>query len=143
MRIDILNVSDDSTTGYILEVDIEYPQCLHDLHSDFPFLPINKCVKGSKQQKLLTMLENNEKYVTLKQAVNDGLKDTKIHSLQFSQKPWLKPYIDLNTSKRQQAKNIFEIDLFKLMNISAYGKCMENIRKRITLELVCNEKKIT
>ena len=35
--------------GFILEVDVEYPKNLHDLHSDLPFLPermkINKCNK--------------------------------------------------------------------------------------------------
>ena len=34
---------------YVLEVDVEYPKNLHDLHSDLPFLPerlkIDKCSK--------------------------------------------------------------------------------------------------
>ncbi|GFY02046.1 uncharacterized protein TNCV_5099071 [Trichonephila clavipes] len=33
---DILNLSDESDVGYILEVDLEYPSDLHDKHSDFP-----------------------------------------------------------------------------------------------------------
>ncbi|GFX39805.1 uncharacterized protein TNCV_2645681 [Trichonephila clavipes] len=36
---DILNLSDESDVGYILEVDLEYPSDLHDKHSDFP-LPL-------------------------------------------------------------------------------------------------------
>ena len=40
---------EDSDKGYILELDIKYPNDLHDLHSNLPFLPetmkINKCNK--------------------------------------------------------------------------------------------------
>ena len=45
----IKNYDEDSNKRYILEVDVEYPKKLHDLHSDLPFLPermkINKCCK--------------------------------------------------------------------------------------------------
>lgn len=33
----ILNLSDDSDTGYIFEVDLHYPSEIHDAHNDFPF----------------------------------------------------------------------------------------------------------
>ena len=45
----IKNYDEDSDKGYILEVDVEYPENLRDLHSGLPFLPerikINKCNK--------------------------------------------------------------------------------------------------
>ena len=45
----IKNYDEDSDKGYILEVDVEDPKNLHDLHSDLLFLPermkINKCSK--------------------------------------------------------------------------------------------------
>ena len=34
--------NDDNNKGHILEVDVEYPKNLHDLHSDLPFLPKRK-----------------------------------------------------------------------------------------------------
>ena len=33
------NYDEDSDKGYILEVDIKYPNNLHALHEDLPFLP--------------------------------------------------------------------------------------------------------
>ena len=35
----ILNTPDDDPVGYIAEVDLSYPDSLHDLHSDFPLAP--------------------------------------------------------------------------------------------------------
>ena len=35
----ILNKSDNSLHGYFLEVDLEYPENLHDFHKDYPMAP--------------------------------------------------------------------------------------------------------
>ena len=140
----IKNYNENDKKGYILEVDVKYPKKLHDLHSDLPFLPermeINKC------KKLDCNLYDKKKYVvhinSLKQTLNHGLKLKKINTIiEFNQKAWLKPYIDMNTELRKLARNDFEKDLFKLMNNSVFGKTMENIRKHRDIKLVRMDKK--
>ena len=118
---------------------------LFDLHKDQPFLPERK--KVNKVEKLIYNMEEKEKYVVhikfLKQALNHGLVLKKLHRvIQFNQKNWLKPYIDMNTKFRKEAKNDFEKHFFKLMNNSVFGKTMENVRKHRDIKLVTtNEKK--
>ena len=66
----------------------------------------------------------------LKQALNHGLILKKVHRvIQFNQKSGLKPYTDMNTKLRTEAKNDFEKDFFKLTNNSAFGKTMEKCKE--------------
>ena len=104
----IKNYDENSNKGYFLEVDIDYPKELFDLHKDLPFLPESK--KVNKVEKLICDIEDKKKYVihirALKQAVNHGLRLKKVQRIiQFKQKEWLKVYIDMNTELRKNAKN--------------------------------------
>ena len=60
--------------------------------------------------------------------------------LEFKQSDWMKKCIDFNTKKRMNAANDFDKDFFKLMINSVYGKIIENLRKRISVQLVTNGK---
>ena len=164
-NIDLNKYHDESKKGLILEVDLKYPKKLHNLHNDYPLAPekikvtdnmLSKyCKKISDKynistglvHKLIPTLNNKEKYVlhyrNLKLYTKLGLEVTKYHRvLEFDQSPWLKQYIDYNTEKRKNAKNDFEKDFFKLMNNSVFGKTMENLRKRVDVRLVTDEKKL-
>ena len=132
-------------TPCILEVDLEYPEELHDLHNDYPLCPERvECDKGVK--KLIPNLRNKNNYVihyrNLIQCLRLGMKLKKIHrGIGFVESYFMKPYIDKNVKLRTQAKNNFEKDFFKLMNNAVFGKTMENIRNRVNVKLVNSDEK--
>ena len=127
-------------TPCILEVDLEYPEELHDLHNDYPLCPERvECENGVK--KLIPNLRDKYNYVihykNLMQCLKLGMKLKKIHrGITFIESAWLEPYINTNVKLRTQAKNDFEKDFFKLMNNAVFGKTMENIRNRVNIKLV-------
>ena len=150
--------------GYTLEVDLEYPEELHNLHNDYPLAPDSVLVsndmlgdwqtyhaellniKEDKTKKLCPNLNNKSKYVVhsqnLQYYLEKGMKLTKIHRvIQFNQKAWLSGYINANTDLRKKATTDFEKDLYKLLNNSVFGKTMENIRGRIEYEIVQTRKR--
>ena len=164
-QLDLVKYNEDGKKGLILEIDLEYPKELHNTHNDYPLgaekmkVSNNMLSDYSKKivskfntstglvYKLIPTLNNKEKYVlhyrNLQLYIDLGLKVTKIHRvLEFDQSPWLKKYINFNTEKRTNAKNAFEKDFFKLMNNSCFGKTMENVRKRVDVRLITDEKKL-
>jgi hypothetical protein len=137
----IEDLDPEGATGFIVEVDVEYPEELHDKHNDLPFLCEKDVPPGGKTEKLMTTLRSKTKYVVhyvaLQQAIKHGLIVTKVHRvLSFDQSAWLEPYIAHNTKLRQQALNKFIQDLCKLFNNAVYGKTLENKRGHMNMELV-------
>jgi hypothetical protein len=129
----IINLNENDETGYIFEVDLDYPEELHEEHSDMPFC----CVHSTQRDgpKLRLNLHNKEKYVildqNLKQCMKHGLKLKKIHRvLQFTKKPWLKDYVYYNTRLRNKAKEgSLERNFYKSLNVIIYGKLNERFDK--------------
>ncbi|XP_071057056.1 uncharacterized protein [Onthophagus taurus] len=114
-NLDFNNIPDDSDFGYILDVDIAYPERLHNLHNDLPFLAENLIPPNCKcesDKRLIPNLFDKTNYVihyrNLKQAVAHGLIII----------------------------TYFEKDFFKLMNNAVFGKTMENVDKRVDVRLV-------
>eukprot|EP00732_Lithocolla_globosa_P003071 Lithocolla_globosa_v1_NODE_2290_length_2064_cov_73.453957.p1 type:complete len:383 gc:universal NODE_2290_length_2064_cov_73.453957:184-1332(+) len=153
-----------------LEVDIEYPEHLHDLHNDYPLCPEqveiqeeelsdyqrelykdlhphpSKEKKIKSSPKLIGKLTNKKNYIVhyryLKMCERLGLKITKFHrAIGYRQENFLKKYINFNTKQRTAATNDFEKDMYKLMNNSCYGKTMEDVMKRISFALVNDPEK--
>ena len=110
--------------GYFLEVDLEYPEELHELHNHYPLAPEKLAVssdmlskyckeiadryeiKVGNVKKLISILSNKTKYVlhyrNLQLSLSSGMKLIKIHRvLKFKQSDWMKKYIDFNTEKRK------------------------------------------
>ena len=130
--------------GCILEVALEYPKELHNLHNDYPLAPERLMI--DKVQKLIPNLNDKKHYVlhyeSLKQYESLGLKITHIHrGIKFEESDWMKQYIDKNTRLRAETKKESEKEFFKLMNNSVYGKTIENLRKRVDISLVNSKKK--
>ena len=103
----VKNYIEKNDQGYFLEVEVEYPEKLHELHNDLPFLPERK--KINNIEKLVTNLYDKNEHVihirNLKQALTHGLIMIKVHRvIKFNKKDWLKPDIDMNTKLRQKGK---------------------------------------
>ena len=120
-----INIDDylgDEGRGMVLEVDMEYPEELHDSHNGYPLAPESREIKKEMLseyareiaekynvsvgiRKLVTSLGPREKYVVhvrnLKLYTDLGMKLTKIHrAVTFNQSKWLSDYIAYNTKMR-------------------------------------------
>ena len=102
----IKNYDEKASTGYVFDVDIDYPKNLHDLHSDLPFLP--QRIKINKCDKLICNLYDKNNFVVhvslLKQALNYGFIFKIFRRvISFNQEAWMKDYIISNIQERKKA----------------------------------------
>ena len=155
-NFDVNSISENSSIGYILEVDLECPDELHQLRNDYPLateklafsymLPYYSRKLADEYgiivgdvKKMVPNLGNKTNYVlhyrNLQLCMSLGMKLTKFHRLlNFKQSDRMKKYIDCNTEKGTNIANSFEKDFFKWMVNSVYGKTMDNLRKESMLD---------
>ena len=121
-EFDVMSISEKSSIGHILEVDLEYPDELHELHNDYPLAPEKLAVssdmlskyckkiadkyeiKVGDVKKLIPNLGNKTNYVVhyrnLQLYLSLGMKLTKIHRvLKFNQSDWMKNILILTLKK--------------------------------------------
>ncbi|KAL9951857.1 hypothetical protein ACROYT_G044596 [Oculina patagonica] len=155
---EIMRKKEFAKTGWILEVDLEYPAELHEEHNSYPLAPEKKKINTDlfspyqkeliknldldqpDSEKLVLTLEDKTNYVVhyrnLQFYLKQGMKLKKVHRvLEFEQECWMEPYIKMNTEFRKKAKNDFEKNFYKLMNNSVFGKTMENLRNRVDIKI--------
>ena len=153
---EIINTSDDKEIDYFLEVDLKYPDDIKEKTKNFPLCPENEKINPdknndfmnktkpknyTKSKKLICDWSDKKKYVIhyrmLKFYVRHGMIVEKIHEIiSFKQSIWLEKHIRFNKQKRNKAKKDFEKDFFKLLVNAAFGKFLENVRRRLELELI-------
>lgn len=139
LQDNIMSIDLNAYTGYILEVEVDYPNDLHQRHNEFPYL-IQTCDRDGKR-KLCATLENKHNYVVhlanLQQAIAAGLELKKItRAVSFHQSRWMEPYITLNNNRRATSTSKTIQDTCKLLNNAVFGKTMENVLKRVNLKLI-------
>ena len=140
-QLDISSVPRDGDTSFFLEVDLEYPEYLHDLHNSMPLAPESLLItrdmlsdvtiemgmkfdsKFPPTKKLCPNLYDKTKYVlhfvNLQFYMKYGMVLRKIpRVLSFKQTAWIEPYIRFNTEKRKLATDVFSRDLYKLLSNS-------------------------
>ena len=157
--LDLDSIPENSSVGYILEIDLEYCKDLHDSHNDYP-LCLQKIEVGNDMlskyckyildwsdikvggvKNLIPNLGDKVKYVVhyknLKYYLSSRMKLVRIRRiLSFKKSNWLNKYADFNTEKRQKNPDEFSKGLYKLLHDCIYGKSIENIRKGINVKLI-------
>ena len=162
----VMSIPHDSNHGCFVEVDIYYPEHLHDQHADYPLAPEKMKIsydqlsphakilcnkfglkKSTNSEKLMCTFLTKYNYVLhyklLQFYVNHGLQVLKIHrGVKFEQAPVMRPYIEFNSKKRARATTDFESTVVKLLSNALYGKTIERPEKRCKMKLINKQSKL-
>ena len=143
---DILSTPSDAEFGFMLEVDINCPENLHDI-LDFPLCPTKEVVKQewlspvqrtvlnkhgmqpSRVKKLLQTYFTKKNYVlhyvNLKLYCELGMVVTNVHSvLKFRQEKIFSEFVEKNNNLRREAQSKSQEMVYKLASNAVFGKCL-------------------
>ena len=164
-NFDVMNIADDSDTGYILVVDLEIPVEHHDLYDQFPLCPENVVI-GEEHvspytrelsaacgiqlrpaKKLCLSLTDKTRYAvhyrTLQSYIRLGVVLKRVHKvIRFTQSLWLQDFMKYTTDKRRGATNDFDKMLYKSVACNVFGKSIENVKRRINVRIVTTPKEL-
>ena len=117
-EFDLNEYTGNSSKGCVLQVDLEYPKELHELHNDYPLAPDKMKIRREmlseyqlkiadfynipigKVKQLVPNLFDKERYLihyeNFQLYLRLGLKQKNVHRLlEFDHSQWLKQYIEL------------------------------------------------
>ena len=153
-------VNPDGDTGYVLEVDLNYPENIKNETSDLPLAPTHENIvkeqlspymkdvmsrlqipeNSLKGRRLCLTQENKTHYVVhirnLQLYLELGLQLGKVHkALKFKQKPWLKDFILQQVENRKKAQNKVLSQYYKLVINAVFGFSLHRKRLQTKTEL--------
>ena len=151
----------DQNQSFIFQVDLDYPQELHDRDDDYPMAPelmtIEAKITGEKQhelraqyfgaacpftRKLVCFFLPKQHYLVLGQLLafylDRGMNLVNVYrAIRFFSSSYVAGYIANNTAKRQQYKHDdVKKSFYKLMNNAPYSKTIENVARRSDIRLL-------
>jgi len=160
----IMSLAEDSEFGFYLEVDLSYPEEMHNYFNCFPPAPVRRSVKihelserqrklrkklniksNMKIEKLIADLHPNKNYVlhyrSLQRYLQVGLKLDKVHKiLKFRQQRVFARFMEFCAEMRKNSSNKFHSDMWKLVGNSIFGKSLESVRDRVRINIVTKPK---
>ena len=163
----IMALSDEGDYGCFIEYTLMYPDILHDFHDDYPLVPVKRKITYSdlslttclmcdrhnlkrtlNKEKLLTTFEKRACYVlhyrNLKLYLRLGMRMEELRAgLLFKQKPVMKEYVEFNSLQCFHARHDFDVDFYKLLSNSLFGKMIENPEKRTKVKLCRTQYELT
>ena len=155
----IMSLSEDEDYGCFMQCTLLYPPALHHSHNDYPLAPVKRKIVYSNlspvahemcnahnlkrtlnKEKLLATFEIREDnvlhYRNFQLYLKLGLQVLDLKAvLLFRQKRVMKQYVEFNSLHRAQARNDFDVDFYKLLSNSLFGKMIENPDKRMKVKL--------
>jgi len=152
--------------GLIFDVDLEYPEELHEKHNSLPLCAENVTITWDmlspwakkvwkelggttsyKSRKLTATFLDKKHYVcaweNLAFYLKMGLKLKKIHRvLHFDERAFIEPHVRDCVDGRRSAKSKVEENMYKGLSNFLYGKMIENPANRVDCKFVQTEKEV-